>query len=160
MSGALRISFVSSSRDNGSLRASGRSTLWASGSPINVTSGTSNEGANVSTRCLRFGMEWYKVVGWILYYITLPVVWILLLLLNIVRFILSPFIYIAYLLKEVCAWPFRFLAKFEVFAISTCNCMQILMPPASMVFRRERRPHRHPSCPVYSRSGAIVHRRL
>ena len=59
-------------------------------------------------------MLWYEVAGKILYYITLPVVKTLLLVSYVLRIVLSPFIYIAQVLVQLCLIPYNVAARFEV----------------------------------------------
>lgn len=63
-------------------------------------------------------MLWYEVAGRVLYYISLPVVqlvlWLVYILLYILRVVLSPFIYIASSIFHLCLIPYNIAAKFEV----------------------------------------------
>lgn len=59
-------------------------------------------------------MLWYEVAGKVLYYITLPIVKVLLLVFYLVRVVLSPFIYIAQVLVQLCLIPYDLAARFEV----------------------------------------------
>lgn len=61
----------------------------------------------------RQSMLWYEIAGKVLYYVTLPVVYILLLLFYVLRFLLSPFIYTAQVVVHVCLIPYSIAAKFE-----------------------------------------------
>lgn len=62
-------------------------------------------------------MPWYEIAGtllyYVLYYATLPVVYILLLLFYVLRFLLSPFIHAAQVIVHVSLIPYNIAAKFE-----------------------------------------------
>ena len=60
------------------------------------------------------GVYWVYGILTVLYYAFYPIYWLAVWLLYILYCIASPFIYIAYLIKEATLLPFRFLAQFEV----------------------------------------------
>jgi hypothetical protein len=74
-------------------------------------------------------MAWLSVTGTILYYILYPVLLVGRLLFYIVQWVLTPFIYIGYIVKETTLIPLRFLAEFEA-----SNCSHDL--PTRSLFRR------------------------
>jgi hypothetical protein len=59
-------------------------------------------------------MEWLSIAGAIAFYTIYPVLLLGRLLLYILDWILSPFVYAGYVTKQVALVPYRFLAEFEV----------------------------------------------
>jgi hypothetical protein len=59
-------------------------------------------------------MDWLSIAGAILFYTVYPVLLLGRLLLYILDWILTPFVYVGYVSKEVALIPCRFLAEFEV----------------------------------------------
>lgn len=65
-------------------------------------------------RSYHTAMLWYEVAGKVLYYISLPIVKVLLLVFYLLHVLLSPFIYIAQGFVQLCLIPYNIAAKFEV----------------------------------------------
>lgn len=57
---------------------------------------------------------WLSIASTILYYTLYPLLAIATWLFYLIRFIASPFIYLAYIFTEVVLLPMRILAQFEV----------------------------------------------
>lgn len=64
---------------------------------------------------------WLTIASTVLYYAIYPLLVIGTGLFYLVRFVASPFIYLAYVLKEVILLPVRFLAKFEASNVLIAN---------------------------------------
>lgn len=64
-------------------------------------------------------MLWYEVTSLVLYYISLPIVKLCLLLLYILRILVSPIVYLFNALWSLLLIPYNVLAKFEVRKVSS-----------------------------------------
>jgi len=66
-------------------------------------------------------IRWFEVAGKILYYISLPIVKLLLVILYILRLLLSPFLSIGSAFVRLLLVPYNFLAKLEVRHCPQCT---------------------------------------
>ena len=82
---------------------------------------------------------WYEIAGRILYYITLPIVKLLLLLFYVLHTIFSPFIHIAQVLVHTFLIPFNVAAKFEV-GPARANFYSLLTSTGCLVLHWVRHP--------------------
>lgn len=101
-------------------------------------------------------IRWFQAAGTFLYYVSLPVVKLLLLIVYILRVCLSPFIYIGNAFMRLCLVPWHILAKFEVRFLLLVQ-MVVLTAEGNMVFLRMRNPDWHRRCPCCACCLANIH---
>lgn len=92
-------------------------------------------------------MEWYEIVGKVLYYVTLPVVYVLLLLFYVLRTILSPFISLAQAIVHLCLIPYNIAAKFEAGLPEHLLLITLTVTGCLVLHRRRHSPWCCPSSP-------------